>query len=84
MDKQFVRGLESLINALRNYDANTESYNLANGNIVRTPDGIQRYKVQDVATGLVESLEDNISLNIDFKDMQKEKMDCNPTLWDIL
>ena len=73
-----------ILKKLRNYDTNTESYNLENGNIVRTPDGIQRYEVQDVTTGLVKSLEDNISLNIDFKDMQKEEMDCNPTLWNIL
>ena len=73
-----------ILKKLRDYNANTKSYNLEKGDIIRTPDGTQRYEVQDVVTGLVESLEDNTSLNIDFKDMQKEKMDCNPTLWDIL
>ena len=33
--------------------------------------------------GLVK-LEDGTPLNIDFKNMQKEEMDCNPTLWNIL
>ena len=51
--------------------------------MVRTPDGTQRYEVQDVATGLV-TLEDGTSLNIDFKNMQKEEIDCHPTLWNIL
>ena len=73
-----------MLKKLRDYDANTESYNLVNGDIVRTPDGTYRYEVQNVITGLVESLEDNTSLNIDFKDMQKEEIDCNPTLWNIL
>ena len=73
-----------ILKKLRNYDVNTESYNLANGNIVRTPDGIQRYEVQDVTTGLVKSLEDNTSLNIDFRNMQKEEIDCDPTFWNIL
>lgn len=73
-----------ILEKLRNYDADTTSYNLVNGDIVRTPDGAQRYEVQDVITGLVESLEDNTSLTIDFKDMQKEEIDCNPTLWNIL
>ena len=72
-----------ILKKLRDYDTNITSFNLENGDIVRTPDGIQRYKVQDVATGLV-TLEDGTSLNIDFKNMQKEKMDCHPTLWNIL
>ncbi len=28
-----------ILEKLRDYDTNTESYNLANGNVVRTPDG---------------------------------------------
>ena len=72
-----------ILKKLRNYDANTASYNLVNGDIVRTPDGTQKYQVQDVTTGLV-TLEDGTPLNIDFKNMQKEETDCHPTLWNIL
>ena len=72
-----------ILQKLREYDTNVTRYNLENGNIVRTPDGAFRYKVQDVENGLV-ILEDGTSQNIDFRNMQKEEMDCNPTLWNIL
>ena len=44
---------------VRDYNANTTSYNLEKGDIIRTPDGTQKYKVQDVENGLV-TLEDGI------------------------
>ena len=56
---------------------------LEKGDILRTPDGTQRYEVQDVENGLV-TLEDGTSTNIDFRNMQKEEIDCHPTLWNIL
>ena len=79
MDPKVLEILEKL----REYNTNVTRYNLEIGDIVRTPDGTYRYKVQDVENGLV-TLEDGTSQNIDFRNMQKEEMDCNPTLWNIL
>ena len=72
-----------ILEKLREFDNNVTNINLEIGDVVRTPDGIQRYQVQDVETGLV-TQEDGTSLNIDFESMQKEEMDCHPTLWNIL
>ena len=72
-----------ILEKLREFDNNVTNINLEIGDIVRTPDGTQRYQVQDVEAGLV-TQEDGAPLHIDFESMQKEEMDCHPTLWNIL
>ena len=58
--------------------------NYRNGNVVRTPDGLVRYEITDVERSMGRNIDNNTFETLDLENMQKEELDCHPTLWNIL
>lgn len=72
------------IEKLRDFDNNITHINLENGNIVRTPDGLARYEITDVEGSMGRNIDNDTFETLDLENMQKEELDCHPTLWNIL